>query len=199
MGRCLAAALGLVLVGCLGASPTREPRMFVLDAIEPEARAPKLDVSIGVGPVSIPKRLDRPQILTRTADHEVRLAKFDQWAEPLDQSFARAVAENLARSLPTDRVAVYPWNRSADIDWKVEIDVSHFERDADGSVTLAVRWRLIDNQKQGPLHHGAATFREVPELSTTDSLVAAMSRLVAALSASIGATIPSTAHAGVDR
>ncbi len=194
-----AAAAGLLAVGCLGSSPTQAPRLFVLDATQPAAGAAKLGVSIGVGPISIPKRLDRPQILTRIADHEVQVAEFDQWAEPLDRSFARAVAENLARTLPTDRVAVYPWSHGAEPDWKIEIDVTRFEREADGSVTLAVRWRLIDDRKRLTFHHGASTFRENPGLSTTGALVAAMSRLVGALSGEIAATIQPTDRSETSR
>ena len=184
------AAAGLFAVGCLGTSPTQAPRLFVLDATQPETSAAKLDLSIGVGPISMPKRLDRPQILTRTTLHEVRLAEFDQWAEPLDRSFARVVAENLARLLPTDRATVYPWNRGADIDWKIEIDVSRFEREPDGSVTLAARWQVIDDRERRIVHHGASTLRETPDRSETGALVAALSRTVAALSREIAALSP---------
>lgn len=193
--RLAVAASGLLVLGCLGPSPTQAPRLFVLDATAPAASGAELDVSIGVGPISLPKRLDRPQILTRTTDHEVQLAEFDQWAEPLDRGFARAVAENLARSIPTDRVAVYPWDRSAEIDWKIQIDVTHFEREADGSVILAARWRLIDEGERKTLHHDASTFREIPDHSTVGALVAAMSRAVGALSSEIAAAIPTTGRA----
>jgi uncharacterized lipoprotein YmbA len=190
--RCLAAvAAGWIAAGCLGTSPTRAPRLFVLDATVPETGAAKRDISIGVGPISMPKRLDRPQILTRTTDHEVQLAEFDQWAEPLDRSFARAVAENLAHSLPTDRATVYPWSRSADIDWKIEIDVTRFEQDSDGSVTLAARWRVLDEQNRKTFHHGASTLHETPDRSDIGALVSAMSRVVGTLSGEIARTIPS--------
>lgn len=189
--RCLAAAAaGWLVVGCLGTSPTQAPRLFVLGATQPESSAARLDVSIGVGPISMPKRLDRPQILTRATDHEVRLAEFDQWAEPLDRSFARTVAENLARSLPTDRAAVYPWNRGADIDWKIEIDVTRFEQEPDGSVTLAARWRVIEGRKRVTVHHGASTLHESADGSSIGALVAAMSRAVGALSREIAEAIP---------
>ena len=197
--RLAAVAAGLFVLGCLGPSPTRAPRLFVLDATVPAVSGAKLDVSIGVGPVSLPKRLDRPQILTRTTDYEVRLAEFDQWAEPLDRSFARAVAENLARSIPTDRVAVYPWNRRAGIDWKIEIDVTRFEREADGSVTLAASWRLIGEGERETFHFGASTLHETPNLSTAGALVAAMSRAVGALSSEIAAALPPVGRAGADR
>ncbi len=188
--RLAAAAVGLFVFGCLGSSPTQAPRLFVLDATAPAASGTKRDVSIGVGPVTLPKRLDRPQILTRITDHEVELAEFDQWAEPLDRSFARAVAENISRSIPTDRVAVYPWNRGADIDWRIEISVTRFEREADGGVTLAARWRVIRGDDSRTFHRGASRFREIPDGPTVDALVAAMSRVVGALSSEIAAAFP---------
>lgn len=183
------AAAGLLVLGCIGASPTRAPRLFVLDATASATGSAKRDVSIGVGPVSLPKRLDRPQIVTRTGDHEVALAEFDQWAEPLDRSFARAVAENLARSIPTDRVSVYPWRRNANIDWKIEIEVTRFEQETDGSVTLAVRWHAMNGDARNSVQYGAATFQETPERATPDALVDAMSRAVGALSARLAEEI----------
>jgi len=168
--------------------------MYVLDAVAPVAAGAKRSVSLGVGPIAFPKRLDRPQIVTRIAEHKVKLAEFDHWAEPLERSFARAVAENLARSIPTDRVAVYPWTRVGDVDWKIEIDVSRFEREVDGSVTLAARWRVIGSGDRRARYYGAADFRETPADSTMAAMVETMSEMVGSLSERIAASLPEAAR-----
>jgi uncharacterized lipoprotein YmbA len=182
------AAVGILVFGCLGPGTERMPRLFVLDAVAPAGESAKTDLSVGVGPVSIPDRLDRPQILTRSSRHEVELAEFDQWAEPLEKSFALVLAENLSRTIPTDRISVYPWNRSTPVELRVAVVVTRFEREPDGNVTLAARWRLIGpdgREVRPPLH---SRYRESAGASTEEG-VAAMSRAIAAFAQDIAAML----------
>ena len=57
---------------------------------------------IGVGPITVPKYLDRPQIVTRSGRNQLALGEFDRWAEPLQDNVLRVLAENLAFLIPTD-------------------------------------------------------------------------------------------------
>ncbi len=61
---------------------------------------------------TLPRYVDRPQIVTRTSPYELNLAEFDRWAESLDANFARVLADNLSFSFPPARVAVSPWPRA---------------------------------------------------------------------------------------
>ena len=45
------------------------------------ARTP--DLTVGVGPVTLPPYLDRPQLVTRAGSNRAVLADFDSWVEPL--------------------------------------------------------------------------------------------------------------------
>ena len=76
-------------------------------------------MSIGVGPVHLPRYLDRPQIITRTKGTDLKLAEFHHWAEPLADTFMRVVSENLSTLVPTDRVYLHPWGVGVDLDYKV--------------------------------------------------------------------------------
>jgi uncharacterized lipoprotein YmbA len=51
------------------------------------------NISVSVGPVSIPAVVDRPQIVVATGPNQVRLEEFNRWAAPLQNSIARVVAE----------------------------------------------------------------------------------------------------------
>lgn len=188
-GAALLAALALA--GCLGPGTTTPPRFFVLSAVEatPPAASPREGPALGVGPVSFPDWLDRPQLVTRVGANEVRLAEFAHWAEPLDETFTRVLATNLARLVPTERVAVYPWSRSTQIDARVEMQVLHFEAATTGDVTLEAVWRLLrgDGREITPARrslHVASAGSDAP-----DAVVAAMSRALAALSRELAAAI----------
>ena len=53
------------------------------------SRTNEHDLIIGLGPITLPLYLDRSQIVTRTSLARLKLAKFDQWAAPLQDNFSR--------------------------------------------------------------------------------------------------------------
>ena len=106
--------LGLFLLALAGCASTPPTQFYVLPSLAgsdtaPLSAADSRDLTIGVGPVTLPPYLDRPQIVTNTSRAKLTLAEFDQWAAPLHDIFSRALAENLALLIPTDRVLLHPW------------------------------------------------------------------------------------------
>jgi uncharacterized lipoprotein YmbA len=102
------------------------------------------DLTLVVGPVTVPPYLDRPQIVTRTSRAKLVLADFDQWAAPLADTIARVLAEDLALVIPTERVVLYPWPRTIDPDYQIAVEVLQFDRGSGNQVVLAARWSLLD-------------------------------------------------------
>jgi uncharacterized lipoprotein YmbA len=58
-------------------------------------------MSIGINPIVVPAYLDRPQIVTRIGANELEMAKFHCWAEPMEDSLGRVLAEDLSNLLFT--------------------------------------------------------------------------------------------------
>jgi len=148
---------------------------------------------LGVGPVALPERLNRPQIVTRVGENEVLLSEFSQWAEPLEDNFAAVLTENLSRLIPTDRVVVYPWPKRTEIDLKVEVEVIRFAGQPGGNVALAARWRLARGNGAEALPLRLSSYEEPVGAKNAEALVAAMSRALGALSGDIASAIASTA------
>ena len=118
------AAVALLLTGCLlGPGTTRTTRLFVLNATTTPAGSSDdaSDLRLGIGRILLPEFLNRPQTVTRTGGNRVRMADFSQWAEPLEKGIPRVLSENLARLTGTDRVSVYPWPTTIEIDLTLEI------------------------------------------------------------------------------
>ena len=69
----------LVLSGCLGSTPPTHfyliPPLTSGDTASP-ASAGQREVTLAVGPVTVPPYLDRPQIVTRTSRAKLTLADF---------------------------------------------------------------------------------------------------------------------------
>jgi len=66
-------------------------RLYTLSASSPAAEA-TLDISVSVGPVSIPAAVDRPQIVVATAANQLRLDDFNRWASPLQENLSSVIA-----------------------------------------------------------------------------------------------------------
>jgi uncharacterized lipoprotein YmbA len=148
-GRLAMLLLGVVLLALAGCVTSPPVRFYILTALsEKPVSAPGSpalsNLAIGVGPVTLPEYLDRPQIVTRAAETRLAVAEFDQWAAPLEDDFARVLAENLTVQVPTDRVAISPWSRSTSIDYQVLVEATRFDAAANGEVVLLARWRLLD-------------------------------------------------------
>ena len=185
------AAVTVLLAGCLGPGTTRPTRLFVLNATAaPSAMGVEAsDLRLGVGRITLPEVLNRPQIITRTSANKVRMADFSQWAEPLEKSIPRVLSENLSRLTGTDQVSVYPWPTQMELDLRVEIAVIRFESDTAGEVSLVARWRLIrgNGSQAHPLQ--VSTHSETAADRSVEEVVAAMSRALASLSRDIAAAI----------
>jgi uncharacterized lipoprotein YmbA len=101
-----------------------------------------------VGPITLPKYLDRPQIVTRVSPNQLSLGEFDRWAEPLQDNVSRVLAENLARLIPTDQILVQTWPRSAALDYQIQVEVLHFDGWLGGESALTARWSVLDRAER---------------------------------------------------
>jgi uncharacterized lipoprotein YmbA len=183
----LAGWLAIVLVvsaGC-GADPTRYYVLTPADvAPVPRATAsPTQELRIGIRSVELPRYVERPQIVTRVSPNRLEVAEFQYWGAPLRSAIPMILAENLARLVPTDQVAVFPWGRGFLPDAQVLVEVSQLEGTLGGEVVLAARWRIVDRAGE----ERAFGVSRLTEAAGEDyeNLVAAHSRLVGALSRDI--------------
>ncbi len=138
-------ALLLTLGGCAGTPPSK---FYMLESISGSRHRRKVQrstnaISIGLGPVTLPDYVDRPQIVTRTSQNTVQLAEFDRWAEPLSSNVSRTLTENLTSLLPTDSVVPYPWPGSTDVTYQVVVDVYRFDGILGEKAFLDAQWSVL--------------------------------------------------------
>jgi uncharacterized lipoprotein YmbA len=186
-GSALVWLIGLALsTGCAWRSAP--VRFYVLAGAPPStatASSTELEQgpTVGVGPVTLPRYLERANIVTRRGA-EVDVAEFDRWAEPLSESMPRAIAADLATLLGTERIAVFPWSGAWTIDHQVVVDVLRFDGTSGGDVLLEARWRVLGAKKK-ELELRYSVVREPTGEAGYPALVAAMSRSVGVLSREI--------------
>ncbi len=170
------------LVGC---GQTETSRLYTLSSIaEVEPMTTASDrVSVGVGPVTLPQYLDRPQIVVRQSPNRLELSEFDRWAEPLSNTVPRVVSANLAHLLDTERVYVLPQIRRRQTDFDVALDISRFEPSTTGPASLVVRWEIFTDDDGPPVDEGKIVAERGSAVAGDyEAMAASLSALLAELS-----------------
>jgi uncharacterized lipoprotein YmbA len=188
-------AAGLTLAGCADTPPTR---FYTLSPLAdapggtPPAKLPEL--TVGVGPITLPPYLDRPQLVTRAGGNRMVLADFDSWVEPLSGMFARVLAENLALLLGTDDVVMLPQRRDVVLDRQVEVDVTRFDVDATGAAVLDARWWVYGRNGEKLLRSGRSTITEPTQAGDYTAAAGGLSHALGTMSQEIAHAIADQAR-----
>jgi len=163
-GFCISVACVFVL-SFLGCGTSQPSHFYLLRALSPTSDlsgTKQSSLSIGLGPVTFPEYLNRPQIVTKAGAHEVELAEFHKWAEPLKENVVNVLQENLLALLSTDRIVRHPWKR---------------------------RWTLVGEEGESRLIEKTSHFTEPVVGLDYEDFVQAMSRTLDSLSKEIADAI----------
>ncbi len=178
------------LSSCANTQPTH---FYVLRAIDSVSgvslETQQSPFSLGLGPISLAKYLDRPQIITRKNSHEIHLAEFHKWGAPLKEHVSDILEENLSQLLATDGIVSYPWKRSNLPDFQLSLDIIQFDGRQSEEAVLRVRWVLAEDDGRRVLHKKTSQFSEIIQGPAYEHLVEAMSRLLSSLSREIADAI----------
>ena len=147
--------------------------------------------SVVVAGVRLPQHLERPQLVTRGGDNQLRLEEFHQWGGNLAKDLTRVLAENLSQLLRSDAVVAAPHTLRGRPDYRVEVEVLRFERAGDARVYLTAKWWLQRGADGAPLAGPTTTLTSepLPASPTFEPTVAAMSLAYGELSRAIAQAI----------
>ena len=134
----------LLLAGCAGKSPRVD--FYVLSANAKAVTGVAGSCSsqaISVGPVSWPRYLDQPRIVTRAGTNRLEASEFNRWGGSLEDDFVRTTIENLSALLQSELVVNYRRSSHYAPAYRVEMDVLRFDGQLGGEVVLEVKWNVI--------------------------------------------------------
>jgi uncharacterized protein len=195
---------GSFLCGCL-TTTTPATRFYVLNPVDPGVKPiSEIDrkdaLSVEVASLRLPQYLERPQIVTRSSKNRLELAEYRQWGGNLRKNMMRVLAQNLSRLLATPHIAIYPHRPTISPDFRVDLEVMHFERDSDGQVRLSAQWRLSSGNDRKPLTTRITdlTSPVFQKEGDFEHMVSAMSKLFGELSQIIGSEILEHVHGRPD-
>lgn len=184
----LIALLPIVLSACASASPPA--RFYLLDS-DPAAAAGSIqlgDAWVGIGPITTPKYLDRPQMVTRGEGNRLVIHEFDRWAQPVQGRVLDVLIENIVALSDSNRVAPFPWPAAFRPDRRVMGEIVAFEAGPSGEVVLKVRWLLQAMSDDGDRGSSVIVreYRESAPPGDFGAMAAAMSRALSRWSLDIG-------------
>ena len=179
-------ALALLLAACGGSNVRID--YYALTAPPARTASPQANtLAVHLGPVSIPEGVDRPQIVMHGGgSNQLSIDDTHRWGAPLKDAIPRVLSDALAAELGTPRVLTSRQSASLDFDFRVAIDVQHF----DSSATEAhedVIW-TIRTRGNEPARVGRTVVTE-PAVGGFDSLAAAHSKALAAVAHDIAQAI----------
>jgi len=188
--------LVLVMSGCASTEPSRFYILTPISGSDLKGLSGTMarDVSISIGPISIPDYLDRQQIVTVRNGNEIQMAEFDRWAGSLKDSFSRVLSENLSNLLSTDRVFLLPAHRLIPIDYHIGVEVIQFDGELGGNAFLVARWGIFGGKDKKMLVTKKSSFTEPTGARGYEALVAAQSRTIGDLSREMAAAIKDISH-----
>lgn len=140
-----ALALTLLLAGCASSPPSSFYTLSPLPATDgPGADIRGGSLAIGIGPVTFPQFLDRPQIVSRDSANRLALDEFHRWGGTIQDDFLRVWGENLGYLLGTSRVLAAPSEMRVPLDFRIAAEVLAFEGTPNDEAVLRVRWAVLD-------------------------------------------------------
>jgi len=180
--------LGLVLSGCATSPPAH---YYTLAPLQPPAikSASVPAFSVAVGPVITPDLLQRPQIATRTSEHQVSFSDFHKWAGTLADETKRVLVVNLNALLAGERAAATTDDMAIDPDYRVVVNINRFDGRPGGSVWLNAVWTLKEQKGKMAVAVNQVVIEEPVGGQGYPDLVSAQSRAIGQLSRAIAAGI----------
>lgn len=167
-------------------SKSEPTNYFVLSSLSPPQNSSvlvkeRLELTVGLFPIKVPKYLETRSIVTRTDENEVFVDDFNKWAANLDDHVTAVLAENLATRLRTDRLVILPLALAIDMDLQILVRLNRFEREANSHVVLEANWVIINDRKGSDDAIGSSCWHITQVAGDYKATAAAMSQALSRL------------------
>jgi uncharacterized protein len=179
-----------ILLGTFGATLLQSactsvnPALYTLAVVPGPVRrgGPRL---IELRSVSLPRYLERSQIVRSSENYRLDVLGNDWWGEPLDAMIGRTLARALAQRLPGSTVYLENGAISAEPAATVQVNVQRLDQTAGGAVRLVAQFAVVRRSSDTR----GATIEMPVRGATTADLVAAMSEAIGQLADRIAAAL----------
>lgn len=175
------AVLCAAILGLAACASSPEPSYYTLAPV-PGPTHPGGSATVEVRRPGLAAYLDRTDIVRRSDSYRLAIASSEQWGEPLDNLIGRVLAEELTDRLPGS--TVFSDDAVSAHEALVDVDVTRFDEDSHGTVTLLAQVAVQRGPNQPQAVRSVRLTMPARSASTSD-MVAAMSQLLGQLADTI--------------
>jgi uncharacterized lipoprotein YmbA len=135
----------LPLAGCIGGS-TPPSQFYLLEPIGDGAgntASGGIKPVVSLGPVRVPRYVDRPQIVRASGKNTYQLSELNRWAESLDDNISRVLAQNLSQLAAVDAVLANGSSRARQASLRIAVNILEFHVNSEGQAGLTAQWQIV--------------------------------------------------------
>jgi hypothetical protein len=193
----IAVLLAVWLAGCAGQTPRSNFYMLSAEAKPDAGGGDSCSRSaISVGPVSWPRYLDQPRIVSRVGTNRLEENEFNRWGGSLEDEFVRTVIKNLSELLHSELVVNYRRSEHFSPVYRVEIVVNQLDGELGKDVVLDAKWSIIEEASNKLEAVTSTTNRVSTSGADYEALVNATSQAVARFSEKLAVQLEQLCAAG---
>jgi uncharacterized lipoprotein YmbA len=135
-----------ILGGCMFLPVTDSTRFYIMGVrSEPELDKQNCPISIGLGKISIPYYLDKPQMVMLISNNEINQDEFNRWGEPVDECIVRILCNTINQNCSNVKMIIYPFDKYIPIDYKIRIKIHDLlPNEIKKAVILSSSWSVTD-------------------------------------------------------
>jgi uncharacterized lipoprotein YmbA len=146
----IAIVMSVLLTGCFS-SPVRYYALQDGQAFPVTTRQDVSATSVGVSVVGLPKLLNRPQLVVRVSNSELKFEESHQWGGRLQEEVSQLLVSELQVLHPQQAVYLYPAENRVVPSQQWSADIVQLDGMLGGVVTLQANCRLFDKSNRLPI------------------------------------------------
>jgi uncharacterized lipoprotein YmbA len=144
---------------------------------------------VWIARVTLPRQLDRPQMVRRAGPNRLDFDEENRWAAPLSSMFTSILAQDLADRMPPGQVIAPGQPLPAGNVRQLTVDVITFESDLQGHVVLDAGWTLEQGAPPRVVMRRTARISASAASGASADVAAAMSQALGQLADRIAASL----------
>jgi uncharacterized lipoprotein YmbA len=177
--------LTVALAGCAGPSPRSNFYMLSAEAKPLAGVAGNCSSqAVSIGPVSWPRYLDQPRIVTRVGENRLEADEFNRWGGSLEDGFVRTVIKNLSDLLHSELVVNYRRSEHFAPVYRVEtviLDAKWSILAEASNKLVVVKTSSIQIDTSGPGYEALVNASSLAVAQLSEEVAAQLDRLCAAV------------------
>ena len=115
----------------------------------PDARTTGL--ATGIGPVSIPAYIDRPELVFEAPTGELLVPEGHRWSGPIKDEITRVLTAGIQAQKPRSPVLAYPWPPGTELARNIPVSITELTARSGVGVTLSATWEIGNTQRRATI------------------------------------------------